>query len=38
MKLITFQTIDALKELVNNGFLETNPKYINELKLKGMIE
>lgn len=32
MKLVTFQTIDALKELINKGYLETNPKYINELK------
>ena len=32
MKLVTFQTMEALKELITKGYLETNPKYINEQK------
>lgn len=33
MKLVTFQTIEALKELINNGYLECNEKYINMPKV-----
>lgn len=29
MKLITFKSMDALKSLINNGYLETDEKYIN---------
>jgi len=29
MKLITFQTLDALKELINTGTLQCDEKYIN---------
>ena len=29
MKLVTFQSIDALKSLVNKGYLECDEKYIN---------
>lgn len=29
MKLITFQTMDALKELINKGYLECNEKFID---------
>ncbi|MBQ2938436.1 MAG: DUF3841 domain-containing protein [Clostridia bacterium] len=29
MKLVTFQTLEALKELLNTGYLECNEKYIN---------
>lgn len=29
MKLVTFQTMDALKELINKGYLECNQKFIN---------
>lgn len=29
MKLVTFQSLDALKSLINNGYLECNEKYIN---------
>lgn len=29
MELVTFQTIDAFKELINNGYLECNSKFIN---------
>lgn len=32
MKLITFQTMDALKDLVNNGYLECKEKYVNDKK------
>lgn len=33
MKLVTFQTMDALKELINNGYLQCNEKYINMPKV-----
>ncbi|MBE5821494.1 MAG: DUF3841 domain-containing protein [Clostridiales bacterium] len=33
MKLVTFQTIEALKELINNGYIECNEKYINMPKI-----
>lgn len=29
MKLVTFQTIEVLKELINKGYIECNPDYIN---------
>lgn len=29
MKLVTFQTLDALKELITKGYLECNEKYID---------
>lgn len=29
MKLVTFQTFDACKELINKGYLECNEKFIN---------
>lgn len=29
MRLVTFQTIDAFKELINKGYLECNEKFIN---------
>ena len=29
MKLVTFQSLEALKDLVNKGYLECNEKYIN---------
>lgn len=32
MKLVTFQTIDALKDLNNKGYLEINSNFINEEK------
>ena len=32
MKLITFQTLDALKELISKGYLETNESLINTEK------
>ena len=32
MKLVTFQSIDALKSLINKGYLECNEKYIDEKK------
>lgn len=28
MKLITFQSLDALKSLINKGYLECNEKYM----------
>lgn len=34
MKLVTFQTMDALKELINNGYLECKEQYI-DLKKAG---
>ncbi len=34
MKLVTFQTMDALKELITKGYLECNEKFIN-LKKSG---
>ncbi len=27
--MVTFQTMDALKELINQGYLECNEKFIN---------
>ncbi len=33
MKLITFQSYDALKSLINKGYLECNEKYINIPKM-----
>lgn len=33
MKLVTFQTVEALKELINKGYLECNEKYINISKV-----
>ena len=32
MKLITFQSMEALKSLINNGYLEVNEKYIDMKK------
>lgn len=32
MKLVTFQSIEALKFLVNNGYLISNENYINKEK------
>ena len=32
MKLVTFQTMDALSSLINNGYLECKENYINTLK------
>lgn len=29
MKLVTFQSMESLKSLIANGYLETNPKFIN---------
>lgn len=34
MKLITFQSFEALKDLINKGYLETNPNYIDLKKSK----
>lgn len=34
MELVTFQTMDAFKKLVKNGYLECDEKYINMLKAK----
>lgn len=33
MKLVTFQSMDALRSLINNGYLECNDKYINVDKI-----
>ena len=33
MNLVTFQSIEALKNLINNGYLECNEKYINKEKV-----
>lgn len=33
MKLVTFQTNDALKELINKGYLESNPILSNNKKV-----
>ncbi len=33
MKLVTYQSIEALKDLLSNGYLECNPKYINQDKV-----
>lgn len=32
MKLVTFQTMEALKDLINNGYLECDSKYVNSKK------
>ena len=32
MRLVTFQSFDALKDLVNKGYLECNEKFINMKK------
>ena len=33
MKLVTFQTMEALKELINKGYLEVDAKYIDAKKM-----
>ena len=32
MKLVTFQSFEALKSLINNGYLICNDKYIDKKK------
>ena len=32
-KLVTFQTMEALKKLVNNGYLECEDRYVNTCKM-----
>ncbi len=31
MKLVSFQSMEAFKELVSKGYLEMNEKYVNDL-------
>lgn len=33
MKLVTFQSMDALKSLIEKGYLECNSKYVNKKKI-----
>lgn len=33
MKLVTFQSMDALKSLIEKGYLESDSKYINQDKV-----
>ena len=33
MKLVTFQSLDALRRLTSNGYLDCDPKYINKKKI-----